>query len=159
MPKQRRQSNNIKPNGRSKYDDSQHLRIPHSVLGSPQFRSLNGNDVRVLMEICYRHNGYNNGHIGAGQKHLADTLMIGKSTAQRSLNRLQEMKFIRLRKKGMFQGRIASEWEVTFLKSEGYNPTNEWGQAKVLNQKRKRKPKTPREEILEEIEVQEKEKI
>ena len=119
MPKQRKRSY-INAKGRSRYDDSQFLMVTHKMLQSPQFRSLNGNDVRVLLEICSRHNGYNNGRIGVGFEDLATTLMMSKSTVQRSLINLQNSKFLKLRKKGKFLGRIASEWEVTFLKSEGY---------------------------------------
>lgn len=145
----RRKSRNINAKGRSKYDDSQFLQLPHAVITSPQFRSLNGNDVRVLLEICSRHNGFNNGRIGAGYEDLVKTLSISKSTVQRSLKNLQRTKFLKCKKKGRFMGRIASEWEVTFIKSEGYSPSNEWGQAKALEKKRKPKPKSLEEELAE----------
>ena len=145
MSKQRKRSN-TNTKGRKKYDDTQYLRLDHKMLGSPQFRSLNGNDARILLEICLRHNGFNNGRIGAGYEDLAQKLMLGKSTIQRALKRLQKTGFIKLRKKGKFMGRIASEWEVTFLQREGYRPTNEWGQAKALKNKRKPKLKSLEEE-------------
>jgi len=158
MPKQRRQKNNINNKSRSKYDSSQYLRLSYNMIKSPQFRSLGGNDIRVLLEIASRHNGYNNGRIGAGLVDLADVLMMGKSTVQSSLKNLQKTKFIKLRKLGKFQGRIASEWEVAFLSSEGVPASNEWGQAKSLPYKRKPKPKTLLQEINEEIENQKLEK-
>ena len=151
MPKKRRQTNNINAKGRSKYDDNQYLMLTYKMIKSPQFRSLNGNDVRVLLEICSRHNGFNNGRIPAGLQDLADTLMMGKSTADRCLRQLQKTKFIVMHKKGQFMGRIASEWEVTFLQSEGHRPTNEWGQAKAINRKRRAIPKTVEEDFLEDI--------
>ena len=147
----KRNSKNINATGRSKYNNNQYVTLNHNMLKSPQFRSLNGNDVRVLLEICSRHNGFNNGHIGAGLEDIANTLMISKSTVQRSLQKLQRTKFLKLRKKGRFMGRIASEWEITFLPSEGYKPTNEWGQTKALKNKRKPKPKPLEEELYEEI--------
>lgn len=158
MSKQRRRKNNINAKGRSKYDESQYLRLTYNMIKSAQFRSLGGNDVRVLLEIASRHHGYNNGRIGAGLVDLADVLMMGKSTVQNSLKNLQKTKFIKLRKPGKFQGRIASEWEVTFLTSEGLPASNEWGQAKSLPYKRKPKPKALLQEIYEEIENRELEK-
>jgi hypothetical protein len=159
MSKQCRRNNNINAKGRSKYDNSQYLLLTYKMLKSPQFRSLGGNDIRVLLEIASRHNGYNNGRIGAGLVDLSDALKMSKSTVQRSLNNLQKMKFLIMRKRGRFQGRIASEWEVAFLPTEGRGPTNEWGQAKALPCKRKPKEKTPLDEIYVEEERQRAERL
>lgn len=49
---------------------------------------------------------------------------------------------------------LANEWELTFLKSEGYLPKNEWGQAKVLPYKRRPKEKSLEQEIYEQKEMQ-----
>ena len=159
MAKQSKRGKNIDAKGHSLYDPTQHIRLNYKMLESPQFRSLGGNDVRVLIEIAIRHHGFNNGRIGAGLADLADTLKMSKSTVQRSLRNLQKTKFIIMRKRGRFQGRIASEWEVTFLKIGGRNPTNEWGQAKALPYKRKLKEKTPLDEIYEECERQQADKL
>jgi DNA-binding transcriptional MocR family regulator len=159
MYKKAKRRKNINAKGDSLYDPIQHLRLKYKMLESPQFRSLGGNDVRVLLELAIRHHGYNNGRIGAGLADLADTLKMSKSTVQRSLRNLQKTKFIIMRKRGRFQGRIASEWEVTFLEIGGRNPTNEWGQAKVLPYKRKLKEKTPLNEIYEECERQQADKL
>lgn len=159
MTKPRRHSKNINSKGRSLYDPTQYLRLNYRMLESPQFRSLGGNDIRVLLEIAIRHHGYNNGRISAGLVDLANTLKMSKSTVQRSLEKLQRMKFIKMRKRGRFHGRIASEWEVTFLEAEGRNPSNEWGQTKALPYKRKPKEKTPLDEIYDEYERQQAEKL
>ncbi len=154
MSPQSKRKNNINAKGRSRYDNSQYLKLPYNLIKSPQFRSLKGNAVRVLLEIASRHNGYNNGHIGVGLEDLVQTLGMGKSTVQRCLQELQKIKFIILRKPGKFQGRIASEWEVTFLSTDERQASNEWGQVKALPYKRKPKSKTLAQESYEEIECQ-----
>lgn len=159
MYKKAKRRKNINAKGDSLYDPIQHLRLKYKMLESPQFRSLGGNDVRVLLELAIRHHGYNNGRISAGFVDLASTLKMSKSTVQRSLENLQKTKFIIMRKRGRFHGRIASEWEVTFLEMEGRNPTNEWGQKKALPYKRKPKEKAPIDEIYDEYERQQAEKL
>jgi len=153
MAKKRRPSKNINAKGRSKYDDSQFVMIPHAVLESPQYLSLKGNDVRVLFEICRRCHGFNNGRIGAGLTDLATKLNMSKSTADRCVKNLQKTKFLIKRKQGRFMGRLASEWEVTFLKSEGYRPKNEWGQAQTIKRKRKPKIKPLEDELFEQMDA------
>lgn len=142
---------NINNKGRSKYDDGQFLKLPHKLLKSPQFRSLKGSDIQVLLEICSRHNGINNGRIAAGYEDLSKKLMMSKSTVQRSLKNLQNTKFIKLRKQGQFMGRLANEWEVTFLPCEGRSPSNEWGQAPAIKRKRTIKIKPLEEELMEDL--------
>lgn len=153
MPQQKKRKNKVNATGRNQHETEQYLRIMYNMLRSPQFRSLGGNDVRVLLEIASRHNGFNNGRIGAGLEDLADTLMMGKSTVQRSLNYLRQTKFLKLRKPGMFSGRIASEWEVTFLKADGVEPSNEWGQSQSRSYKRKPKGETLLQQSHQEIEL------
>lgn len=152
MPKKRKKNSNVNAKGRSQYNAEQYLHLPYNIIRSPQFRSLNGNDVRVLLEISSRHNGYNNGRIGAGQEDLANILMMSKSTSKRALENLQKTKFIVCQKQGRFTLRLASEWRVTFINSVGLPSTNEWGQEKALENKRKRPPRTLVEEMMDEIE-------
>ncbi len=140
---------NINRKGRNKYNGEQFLKLPYSLLTSLQFLSLNGSDVKVLLEISSRHNGYNNSRISAGYKDLSSKLMLSKSTVQRSLKNLEITGFIKCRKKGVFMGRRASEWEVTFLSCEGMPPSNEWGQTKPLKRKRKPRIKPLEEELRE----------
>lgn len=153
MSKKRR-SKNINAKGRSVYDGQQYLLLPYKLIKSSQFRGLNGNEVRVLLEICSRHTGFNNGRIGAGMTDLSNVLLMSKSTVNKALLGLQAFKLIKRIKKGRFHGRVASEWEVTFLKSENYQPTNEWAQQKSRKKKRKNK-KSLAEELENAPEVRE----
>ena len=143
----KRKGSNINAKGRSKYDASQFTMLTHRMLQSPQFRGLNGNEVRVLLEICTRHSGFNNGRIGVGMTDLSKTLSMSKSTVSDALTGLQGFGFIKCLKKGQFMGRRASEWEVTFLPSEGLKPSNDWAQKKARKQKRKKPPKSFLEEL------------
>ena len=151
----KRKGNSVNATGRAKYDGQQYLLLPYKLLRSPQFRGLNGNEVRVLIELASRHNGFNNGKIAVGMTDLAQMLHMSKSTVQRALEGLQMFGFIKCRKPGQFMGRLASEWEVTFLKSDGLKPSNEWSQKKARNHKRKKKPKTLAEDLRDCSELKE----
>jgi len=148
-------TNNINSKGRKKYDDRQFTPLHHSMIQSPQFRGLSGNELKVLLEICSRHGGYNNGKIAAGMKDLSDKLLIGKSTVQRVLIALEGFGFIKRVKRGQFTGRTASEWKVTFIQSEGMRASNDWGQKKARTQRRKKPPKSLLQEMSEYPELKE----
>lgn len=149
----RRKTKNINAKGRSVYDDARHLQLFTKMTSSKQFRSLRGGELKVLIEIASRHNGYNNGRIGAGLTDLSDTLFMSKSTVQRALEGLEAFGFVKRIKMGRFSGRIASEWEVTFLPAKSGKPSNEWGQKKPRKDKRKSKAKNFEQELLESPEV------
>ena len=122
----------------------QYLKIPYAVLSYDNFKLLNGGSIKVLLEICLRHNGFNNGKIAISLNQLANNLNISRSTAQRAINQLLRAQFIVRPKKGYFTGRKASEYGVTFLNSKDMPASNIWGQAprlKLVKRKNKKKLK------------------
>ncbi len=120
----------------------QYLRISYAVLSHHNFKLLNGSSVKILLEICLRHSGFNNGKIAISLNQLADNLNISRSTAQRGIDQLLQTQFIVRPKKGYFTGRKASEYGVTFLNSKDMPASNIWGQAPRLKMaKRKNKKK------------------
>tara|TARA_B100000242_G_scaffold292284_1_gene267368 strand:+ start:100 stop:372 length:273 start_codon:yes stop_codon:yes gene_type:complete len=65
---------------------------------------------------------------------------MSKATVFRAYNELEYYGFIKLRKKGQFLGRLANEWEITFIQSEGYHPTHDWKEKKARLNSKKSKP-------------------
>ena len=133
--------NNINAKGRSKYNGEQHLKLTHHMMNHPNFRALKGNAVKVLLALCAKHNGFNNGRIFMSYDDMADQLYIGKTTAHRVCEELEYYGFIKMTRRSTFLGRRATEWEITFLKSEGYHPSHDWKKQKPRLRKRKKKPK------------------
>lgn len=96
------------------------------MIQSDVFRKLSPAAVKILIELASHHNGFNNGRIVCAYSQLQIPLGLGKATIHKGLKELQEKGFIICTKKGYYTGRKASIWEVTFLKSDGYTPTDMW---------------------------------
>lgn len=146
-----RKSKNINQKGRSKWDGEQHLRLPYGMLRHPNFLALSGSALKVLLFMVTKHSGFNNGKIALSFDDMAEALHMGKATALRACEDLDYYGFIKLKKAGHFYGRKASEWEITFVQSEGMQPTHDWKEAKPRLRARKVKPasKTAIDEIVE----------
>ena len=56
----------------------------------------------------------------------ASQLGMSKSTVKRAFDELQTVGFIALMRQGVWYGRKASEWRVTFENTEGHPATHEW---------------------------------
>lgn len=136
----RKYTKKVLQNGRNATKD-QYLKLSYKMLSSANFRSLSGPAVKILFEIAIRHNGFNNGKIVVSHTELQNALRLGRQTINRSLLELQASQFIVLHKKGVFIGRRASEWEVTFLPVDGMPASNIWGQAPILKKGRRRQQK------------------
>lgn len=128
-------------NGRSADKSEQYIKISHALLSHHNFRMLNGTSVKVLLEICLRHNGFNNGKIAVSASELMRLLSIGKETALRSLRELELLGFIRKTAAGYFTNRKASEYEVTFFPDVNGRTTNLWGQKPHLKESRRKSRK------------------
>ncbi len=146
-----RKSKNINQKGRSKWDGGQHLRLPYGMLRHPNFLSLSGSALKVMLFMTTKHTGFNNGKIALSYEDMAKALHISKATALRACEDLEYYGFMKLKKAGHFYGRKASEWEITFVESEGMPPSHEWKEAKPRLRARKAKPtsKTVIDEIFE----------
>ena len=113
--------------GRSKYDE-QFLPIPYSMASSDAWRCLSGAAVKVYVELRSRYNGSNNGRLFLSLNDAARLLGIGKQTAMRAFDDLEEKGFIVMTKRGNWYGRTATEWRVTDRSHDGNHPTNDWKQ-------------------------------
>lgn len=134
MSKKRRKSDKT---GRSV--ESQYANLTFDFIKSEAFRQLPGSALKVFMELRARYNGSNNGRICLSLDECTRLLRMGKGTAKMAFETLVEMGFARLRKRGRWLGRKASEWELTCLPCDGHPATNQWKQWKSENPLREAK--------------------
>lgn len=110
--------------------EGQYAPLPYGLLKSQAWRSLSGAAVKVFLELHTRFNGGNNGRLHLSMNEAAEALGIGKATAQRAFQELQEKGFIVLSKPGNWYHRQAHEWRLTMKPvqtSIGKKAaTNEW---------------------------------
>jgi DNA-binding transcriptional regulator YhcF (GntR family) len=97
--------------------DARHVRLHHWVMQTPAWKSLSGEQRAIYIEIAarYRGTGSNNGSIPYSVREAADSLHIGKSTAARHFEVLQDRGFIIAVRRGGFsyKQRHATEWRLT----------------------------------------------
>ena len=100
--------------GRSK-KAARHVRLYHWVMATPAWKSLNGNQRALYVEIAARYDGSNNGRIPYSVREAAQALHIGKATAARDLIVLEERGFIVVMVRGAFNVKLklATEWRLT----------------------------------------------
>jgi hypothetical protein len=97
--------------------EGRYVRLPEYMLACPAWRALDGNCRALYIELARRYRGpnSNNGRIPYSVREAALELSIGRSTAQRCFDRLQEHGFIKIGKRSGFnvKGRVATEWLLT----------------------------------------------
>lgn len=108
--------------------DEQYWNAPYSLLKSDAFRQLPSPSLKVFLELRSRFNGGNNGKITLSLDEAARLLCLSKSTANRAFQDLQERGFVKLRVRGKWYGRMASQWILTVCSLNGQPPTNDWKQ-------------------------------
>ena len=111
--------------------EGQYLSLSYYQLRSPAWRSLSGAGVKVLLELHTRFNGTNNGRVFLSLNEAAELLGMGKATAKRAFDELQEKGFIVQTKKGNWYNRAAHEWRLTLKPSfdgrgKRTTPTHDW---------------------------------
>lgn len=124
--------------------DEQYWNVPFPLARSDAFRQLPGACLKVFIELRCRYNGSNNGKLTLSLDEAARLLCLSKSTVKRAFEILEERGFLKLRVRGKWYGRKASEWIVTMLPLNGVPPTNEWKQwqpKKPLREARKSVPR------------------
>jgi len=110
--------------------------LPFNMLENNAWRSLNGNSIKLYLEICRRYNGSNNGNISFSYNEGVELFCMGKSTISRSLKQLELFGFIKRNKVGTFFGRKATTYFITNERTDHKPPTYDW-----KNFKPKSKPK------------------
>jgi hypothetical protein len=135
-----------KTNRTGRNTEHQYWNFPYVMSKSVAFRLLSGPAAKVLIELRSRYNGFNNGRISLSLDEAATLLAMSKSTAKRALEELVKVGFIRLAKQGVFYGRKASEWRLTFEVAEGHPAPHDWKQWQAPARRappRKIKPRYP----------------
>ena len=130
--------------GRSVED--QYWNLPYTLARSAAFRQLPAPALKIFIELRCRYNGHNNGRLTLSLDEAARLLGLSKSTVSRGFKELEAHGFIRLRVKGQWYGRKASQWTLTILAMDGHPPTHEWKQwqpAKPLREAAKTVPRYP----------------
>lgn len=122
-----------KPNatGRSETKD-RFVRLPHAILMSEAYRSLDTVARCALTEIAMIENGKNNGSLWLSTKDTTDRLgLADQRPAMRALDDLQDRGFIAMTKEAHFAIKTADTsrarcWRITWQACDGKAPTNEW---------------------------------
>jgi DNA-binding MarR family transcriptional regulator len=109
-------SRKLRKTGRSN-KEARHVRLYHLMLKTPAWKSLTANARAIYVEIAARYGGLgsNNGRIPYSVRDAAKSLKIGKSTAAKAIQQLQDRGFIVEITKGAFsrKNRHATEWRLT----------------------------------------------
>ncbi|WP_421360266.1 hypothetical protein [Agrobacterium rosae] len=103
-------TNKNKRKGKSKF-----IMIDGYVKRSAAWKALTPVDRNAYIEVKWKYDGLNNGRIGLGCRELAEELGMGRDTANRALEALQEKGFIRKARASAFnvKNRAATEWRLT----------------------------------------------
>ena len=102
------------------------VKLTYPLIESQAWRWLRPISQALYIELRRRYNGLNNGRISLSLSEAANILKASKSSISKALKQLETHGFIKLKKKGYFTGRMASEYALTDEQLDGYPPTKEW---------------------------------
>jgi hypothetical protein len=106
----------------NKSREPRHVRLYHYMTETDAWKSLGTVERAMYVDMASRYAGpgSNNGRIPYSVREAAERLHIGKSTAKRALDVLQERGFIVPEKLGAFslKARHATEWRLTEFASD-----------------------------------------
>lgn len=101
--------------------------LPHCLLNSEAFRTASARAIKMLLAICAKHRGFNNGRISVGfrelaawsgcQNHAANNQAIGELVGRGMLAVACEHPRAR---------RLSTEYRLTFLPTESGEATNDY---------------------------------
>jgi hypothetical protein len=101
--------------GRSKSSVGRFIMLPHYLLNSLAWRSLDPNQRCTFIEVLARFNGSNNGRLGMSARTLSLALNKSRTTCSRALKILCERGFLEVVKRSAFsvKSKLASEYRIT----------------------------------------------
>lgn len=142
MAPRKKRSKPMRADGRN--DGEQWIPIGYRMAQSSAWRSLSGPAVKVWIELRSRYNGSNNGRLHLSMGEACRLVGIGKSTAQRAFQELEQKGFIVKVRPGYFYGRMATEYAVTDRPVNGHNATCDWKRWNSKTQRLNERPKQNR---------------
>lgn len=80
--------------------DHSFIQLPHYILRSTEFNSLNGNAVKLLLFLAAQFNGRNNGNLSMAKVDLVKAGWSSEATARRARDELCKKQFIRITRHG-----------------------------------------------------------
>ena len=124
--------NKINAKGRNQNVTKRFTALPHEILLSPAYRSLDLTARALLTEIAMIENGRNNGSLWLSVKDAVDRLgLTDARPVMRSFDALQETGLIRMTKEAHFSIKASETsrarcWRLTWLAFDGKPASNEW---------------------------------
>ncbi len=103
---------NANPTGRNK-GSGRFFALFYELATSPAFRSLSGPAVKYYVELASRFDGQNNGALHLSGDEAKRLLHMGKTTAYRAQDELEDKGFIRRTIDGDWYRREARTWALT----------------------------------------------
>ena len=133
MPsRQRRGRNRVNAKGRNENTTKRFAGIPHEILLSAAYRSLDPMARALLLELVMMEKGKNNGSLWLSVKDAVDRLGITDARpAIRSFELLQLVGLIAMTKEAHFSIKASETsrarcWRLTWLPFDGKPPSNDW---------------------------------
>jgi hypothetical protein len=121
------------------------LLLFRNVKRSKAYHSLSPVARCALVELIDRYNGTNNGRIGLGVRELAYEVHCSKDTAAMALKELDDAGLARPITPGVWRGRRATEWCLTFhlCNETGELPVTQWEQRQPFIEEPQKARKAP----------------
>lgn len=127
-----RKGRKVNATGRNDEPADRFARLPHRILMSEAYRSLDPVARSLLVEIIMLENGRNNGSLWLSLRDATDRLGLADHHApMRAFADLQDRGLIAMTKEAHFTVKAAETsrarcWRATWLPFDGAPPTNEW---------------------------------
>jgi hypothetical protein len=103
------------------------LLLPHCLLNSEAFRTASPRAIKVLLALCVKHDGYNNGRIGAGFRDLAEWLDCQNHAANsEAIGELVNRGIVAVECEHPKARRLSTEYRLTFMPTDNAAATNDY---------------------------------
>jgi hypothetical protein len=103
------------------------LLLPHCLFASEAFRTASPRAIKVLLALCSKHSGFNNGAISLGFRELAALIQSGNNAANsQALCELMERGLVALARSYPKGQRLANEYRLTFINCGDHPATNDY---------------------------------
>lgn len=127
-----------RPNATGRGDKKQFVSLDYHMVKHVAWRTLSGNAIKILIFINSRFNGGNNGKIFISYRDFVQNTGLSRQAVSSGLKQVMQHGFLKVRKRGTWQGRKANEYELTYKhmgeESNRQPPSDDW---KYFDEKQK----------------------